>query len=125
MRKGHTNILYKVAFEFYKKIDVPVVAKANLLSMIYIFVKRRFLFRISNIYLPIFLLKGKEKHSNKDITVLYCGDTHSFYFIADMLFQGKYKKEYLGNYLITNLPKILSKNFQDTDITILKTDRFF
>ncbi len=125
MRKGHTNIIYKVAFAFYKKINASVVNKGNLLSMIYIFVKRRFLFRISNIYLPVFLLKGKEKHSNKDITVVYCGDNHSFYFIADILFEAKYEKEYLGNYLITSLPKILSKNFQDSDITILKTDRFF
>jgi len=88
-------------------------------------VKRKFFLRISNIYLPVLLLKGKEKYTDKDISVLYCGDNYSLNFVASMLFKENYEKNYLGTYFILNLSKILSETSQRVDITIIKTDRFF
>jgi len=125
MKKYNKKIFYNVAFRLFSKINDAIILKENSFSFIYLHIKRRYLFRLKDIFLPVMLLKGKEKHSYNDITVLYCGDIYSLHFITDILFEGNYKKEYLGTYFFLNLKKILSVTSNNADITIIKTDRFF
>jgi len=116
------NLFYKAYKKYYD--STPLVIK-KAISPIVFFIKFRILSRIKNIYLPVYLVRGKEKHEKENISLLFLGDNISYYHIANQLFFEEPQREFVRNIFIWNIPKYLDSYTRTVDAVFIKTDRFF
>jgi len=113
-------------YAIYKRINNAILKNESIFTTVFLLTKRRILFRIKDLYLQIILIEGIEKHSNKKIKVLFCGDNYSFQYVSNILFQEILETQYnKKKYFILRLSKKLNYLSKRADVTIIKTDRFF
>jgi len=96
----------------------------NFLSIL-LSLRFKFLPRLKNFYFSIYVLEGKEKHGNRNLKVLFCGNKMSLLFFINKLFLEDPQKKFLGNFLYSKIDKTVAKFSTDVDLTIIKTDKFF
>jgi len=89
------------------------------------YIKFRIFLRIRDLYLPVYLLTGREKESKKTLKVLFAGDEFIYLYLIKTIFLDVPKREYLADITIWNFNKKLKNLSCKADLTLLKTDRFF
>ena len=95
----------------------PVVRAFFLLKRVSIFA--------SQIRLPVYLLRGKEKWGGESLTTLYFGDERGLLFLSDLLYSADPGKENLGNIFIWRIESRLNSALPRADLIFVKMDGFF
>jgi len=125
MEKNYLTSIVKLLYQLYKRIEIGIQQSGTVFFYsIVLFLKRRCLFRVKDLYLSAYLVQGKEKHSKEKMNVLFCGDKNSLKYISNFLFSDDPNIKYIGRYPIWKLAKIYSTLSKDVDVIIFKTDRF-
>ncbi|MCU0850646.1 MAG: hypothetical protein MUC80_05135 [Candidatus Thermoplasmatota archaeon] len=73
----------------------------------------------------IFILHGKEKNSQSDISMFFFGKKDSLSYLSEIFYMGNPKIEIIETIFIWNLQRKLNYYRKNFDVMIVKTDRFF
>ena len=105
-----------------KRVERPIL---SVLSSIYL-VATRSTSIIQQFSLPICLLHGKEKHSKKNLTIIFIGnDGKGLSYLSNILFSDKPKMKKIGKTNICNLNKGLDDYSSNVDAVFINVDRFY
>lgn len=88
------------------------------------YVKYRVFLRLRDLYLPVYLLTGKEKNG-KNIKVLFSGDEFAYLYLIKTIFSETPKKEYIKEIPFWSINKSIKDLSDKADLFFIKTDRFF
>ena len=85
----------------------------------------RFFFLLSQLPLTIYLLKGEEKYSKKNISVLLLSNKKSFPYLSNKIFSKTPKVEVIGKTHLWRLNKKIDAIISEVDAVFVKNDLFY
>lgn len=85
----------------------------------------RFFFLLSQLPLTIYLLKGEEKYSKKNISVLLLSNKKSFPYLSNKIFLKTPKVEVIGKTHLWRLNKKIDAIISEVDAVFIKNDLFY
>lgn len=122
------TIKYKIIRVFTNAcIHLPKPIRKKVLAVIdnFIIILSRFFLIISQLFLTAYIISGKEKHSKKNLTVLFIGDEKIFPYLSSILFLNDPKIEKSFSLFIWNIKKKIDRNNLSIDAIFIKNDRFY
>ena len=123
MRKIHVKEMWELFLKkYYDKTPIEI---KKVISPIVIVLKFRILSRIKHLYMPVYLLAGKEKYGKSDLSILFLGDKISRFHISSVLFSNENTSEFIGKVWLWKTKKIVKQFTNKVDAVLIKTDRFF
>ena len=81
--------------------------------------------RIQDIFVTIFIVHGKEKQSQSEISILFFGKKDSLAYLSEIIYANDRTIERIGTKFIWNIKRKMDYYSKDVDLIVVKTDRFF
>jgi hypothetical protein len=81
--------------------------------------------RIQDIFVTIFIVHGKEKQSQSDISILFFGKKDSLAYLSEIVYENDPTIERISTIFIWGIKRKLNYYSKDVDMVVVKTDRFF
>ena len=81
--------------------------------------------RVQDIFVTIFIVHGKEKQSQSDISILFFGKKDSLAYLSEIVYENDPSIERISTIFIWGIKRKLNYYSKDVDMVVVKTDRFF
>jgi len=117
-----SNIGIKI---LYDRIYKSIIQKNYILSSLFLVLKYKFIWRIKEVYLPVFFLEGNANKKSGKMRALFLGHEVSLKYISKKIFVDKPTITKIQNISIFRVGKVLKKYEDKVDFVVVKTDLFF
>ena len=81
--------------------------------------------RIQEGYSTLFIVQGKEKKSQSDMTLLFFGKKESLNYLSNIIYENEPLVKKIPTALIWSIQKKIDFYLKDVDLIVVQTDRFF
>lgn len=85
----------------------------------------RIIFLFSQIYITMYLVKGREKHSGVDLSILLITNKEEFPYLSKIMFSESPQIERIERVFLWNIRKKLKKISPEIDSLFIRSDRFY
>ncbi|KYK24260.1 hypothetical protein AYK24_06400 [Thermoplasmatales archaeon SG8-52-4] len=126
--KEQDEIKYKIVRDFTNAcIYLPKPIRRTILAIIdyFIIIVSRFFIIINQLLSTAYIVSGKEKHSKKNLTILFIGDERLFPYLSSILFSKEPEIKKSFKIFIWNIKKKVNQNDLSIDAIFIKNDRFY
>ena len=125
MVENNANIMYSLLEKALSTgFFLPKSLKKKMVPIMELIISR-FFFLINFISLPVYQVRGNEKNSGKNLSILFVGEELSLIYISNLLFKNKINKKKIDQIFVWRVNKYLKNHSKEADIIIINTDRFF
>lgn len=81
--------------------------------------------RIQDSFVTVFIVQGKEKQSQSDMTLLFFGKKESLAYLSDIVYENEPSIKTHSTVFIWSIKKKIDFYSKDADLIVVRTDRFF